>query len=88
MPFQHREDLFAARETASDVDSVVVLVLLVDERLEREPVQPREDSPPGLALEVHPAADGAVVLAARLLQVDASHLAGGKVDVADVGNTA
>jgi hypothetical protein len=41
---------------------------------------------PWLALEVHPAADGAVVLAARLFQVDASHLARREVDVADVGD--
>lgn len=51
-------------------------------------MQPREDAPPGLALEVHPAADGTVVLAARLLQVDAGHLAGREVDVADVSDPA
>ena len=48
-------------------------------------MQSGEDSSSRFALEVHPTADGAVVLAARLVQVDAGHLAAGsKVDVADV----
>jgi hypothetical protein len=52
-------------------------------------VQSGEDSSSRFALEVHPAADGAIVLAARLVQVDAGHLAArSKVDVADVCNAA
>ncbi len=63
----------------------IIFVLFVEQGLEGETVQSGEDSSSGFALEVHPAADGAVVLAARLVQMDAGHLAAGsEVDVADV----
>ncbi len=45
-----------------------------------------EDPPSGLTLKVHPPSDGAVVLAAGLVQVDSGHLPGRKVDFADVGD--
>ena len=48
--------------------------LFAYERLQRQPVEAGEDAVPGLALEVHDAADGAVVLPSGRLQVNAGDL--------------
>lgn len=50
-------------------------------------MQSGEDASPGLALEVHAAADRPVVLPARLVQVDSGHFARCKVNVTNVSNS-
>ena len=76
------------RAESGNLALAINLVLLVEQRLQGEPVKSGENSASRLALEVHPAADHSVVLAARVVQVDAGHFAGRKVDVTDVGDAA
>ena len=84
--FCFRSSLAWYSSTSRYIDPCLLLVAVVGQRVEGEPVQPAEEAVPWLRLEIEDPAHCPVVLPGCLLKVDPRHLPLGKVDGPDVGN--